>query len=176
MRDFIRRAEQLNIDKANFEINAYVDDTVLSTTPEAAQELLNLWGATLLDYGLQVQGDKTQVFQKNADPAVLSARFNLPLQACRGDGFVLCGLPLPLMRSHYHDENAIPVGSEAFQREFLKQKYEVLLRQCAALETVARSLAFIGTHVSVDLLRRCVLPKTTHLLRGAPPRHYAPLV
>ena len=169
VRDFIARAEALHVDKTSFEINAYVDDTVLSVAPEAAEDMLTLWSATLQDYGLQIQGDKTQVFQKNAEPQALADRFHLPLQACRSDGFVLCGLPLPLMRDRYYDGTAVPIGSRHFQKEFLRLKYDVLLRQCAALETIATGLLHTGVHVSVDLLRRCVIPKTIHLMRGLPP-------
>ena len=42
------------------------------------------------------------------------------------------------------------------------------------LETLSKGLLQIGVHLSIDLLRRCVLPKTIHLMRGIPPSIMGP--
>ena len=61
---------------------------------------------------------------------------------------------------------ALPLGSRAFQEQFLRASDRHLQLQCEALLALASTIVGVGHHMAAELLQRSVLAGQIHLLRA----------
>eukprot|EP00971_Amphidinium_carterae_P331524 6465148-Amphidinium_carterae.1 len=118
------RRQAIELDFSTFAL-AYIDDTVLSMPQHAAEAVITTWKACLDKVGLQLNVDKTILFQPQGQEPTSPTLIPLWRDQPRHDGIVVCGLPIwtdPIDQA----STAVPCGSRNFIQDFLaKQKTSV---------------------------------------------------
>eukprot|EP00971_Amphidinium_carterae_P242947 4823875-Amphidinium_carterae.1 len=169
MRDLEASLRRRELDFTNLAL-AYIDDTVLCMPQHAAEAAITSWQTCLDKVGLQLNVNKTLLYQPQGQEP--SAQTLIPLwrEQPRHDGIVVCGLPIwtdPIEQP----STAVPCGSRTFIQDFLgKQKTAVgrrLAAACALAEAVPDDQG--GEHVALHIIRLSVLAMHVHLLRALHP-------
>ena len=103
-------------------LDAYADDAILCTTPELAGAAFVRWRDRLGDLGLELNPEKTVVWQPGADHLPASLCPFLSASCFRSEGLTICGLPI----AAGVDPTAfdIPVGCPEFLCGFLDNQWQ----------------------------------------------------